>query len=436
LHWPLRQDPFEGNFNMFYNYKLPIIAAMIATAAMGSALASDPPTSFSHTFTVGQNQQTFTLEYVDGSHAISGGKTSLQYDLSSDPANTSMSHFTFGVCAEVANKLESLTINGTPVKFEIGFDPTTGLFGFKSDEDVFPGRYTLTFDGAHDLGAWQVAFKQGNTFAAGTILGLRCSSEPPIQDPTFQVAGRKFYDLNGNGLYDAGDILLPGWAIKVTINDADTYVTTDANGVYLVGGLNDGDTYAISELMPNETGWFRTSPVETYTGTIDGANVDELDFGNLRFGMGNGRTIGFWGNNNGQARFMSTDNGASALFEMRALNLRNGSGAHFDPTTYTQFRTWLRGATAENMVYMLSAQLAAAKLNTLPQGFGDYDDLVWTGDGVVTIGSIIEAANAALADPLSFTREELEALKNLLDDYNNNLNFIAPTPGEYTFTLP
>jgi hypothetical protein len=37
-------------------------------------------------------------------------------------------------------------------------------------------------------------------------------------------------------------------------------------------------------------------------------------------------------------------------------NLRNGSGANSDPSTYAQFRSWLLNATATNMAYMLSAQ--------------------------------------------------------------------------------
>ena len=48
---------------------------------------------------------------------------------------------------------------------------------------------------------------------------------------------------------------------------------------------------------------------------------------------------------------------------LRNLNLRNADGSNFDPTTPAQVKTWLSKATATNMAYMLSAQLAAMALN-------------------------------------------------------------------------
>jgi hypothetical protein len=50
---------------------------------------------------------------------------------------------------------------------------------------------------------------------------------------------------------------------------------------------------------------------------------------------------------------------------MVTLNLRDGAGNNFDPASYAAFRSWLLSATATNMSYMLSAQLAAMELNVL-----------------------------------------------------------------------
>ena len=54
-----------------------------------------------------------------------------------------------------------------------------------------------------------------------------------------------------------------------------------------------------------------------------------------------------------------------------ALNLRNANGTNFDPSSYNTFRSWLLSATATNMAYMLSAQLAATSLGLTRSIAGD-----------------------------------------------------------------
>ncbi len=142
-----------------------------------------------------------------------------------------------------------------------------------------------------------------------------------------------------------------------------------------------------------------------------------------------GHTLGFWSNKNGQALITSGD-----LTALCALNLQDKNGGNFDPATATQLKNWLLKADATYMGYMLSAQLAATKLSVL-HGFLSATQAVWLDDGddvfepgedAQTIGSIMDAANAALANPSS-TRAELEQLKNELDKINNNLLwFIVP----------
>ena len=44
--------------------------------------------------------------------------------------------------------------------------------------------------------------------------------------------------------------------------------------------------------------------------------------------------------------------------------------------------------------------------------------------GFVTIKQLMDEANAALANPGSFSRDYLETLKKALDAANNNLNFV------------
>ena len=49
-----------------------------------------------------------------------------------------------------------------------------------------------------------------------------------------------------------------------------------------------------------------------------------------------------------------------------------------------------------------------------------------------TIDELLEDANAALTDPAA-TREQLEQLKNWLDQLNNGAAVVSPTPCKRTF---
>jgi hypothetical protein len=125
---------------------------------------------------------------------------------------------------------------------------------------------------------------------------------------------------------------------------------------------------------------------------------------------------------------------------MVALNLRKADGSAFNPTTYAQFRTWLLDANAKNMAYMLSAQLAAMKLNVL-NGKVSGDALVYyPGLGFISVNNLIAKADAELGlHGLTLAgspyRAYQEMLKNALDNANNNKNFVQATPCGYTFPL-
>jgi hypothetical protein len=98
----------------------------------------------------------------------------------------------------------------------------------------------------------------------------------------------------------------------------------------------------------------------------------------------------------------------------------------------------LLNATATNMAYMLSAQLAAMELN-VEAGFVDGSAIVFSPElGFITIGDLMTAANSALGtDGLTLVgdpnRAAQEALKNALDAANNNTNFVQPEPCAFDF---
>jgi len=141
------------------------------------------------------------------------------------------------------------------------------------------------------------------------------------------------------------------------------------------------------------------------------------------------------------------DKGSSdpELALLSGLCLRDATGNNFDPTTYVQFRTWLLNATAINMAYMLSAQLAAMELN-VEAGYVNSTSLVYAagcgntgvGGSYISIGDLMSAANAALCldgytPSGNLDRTLQECLKNALDNANNNRNFVQGSPCPFSF---
>lgn len=139
------------------------------------------------------------------------------------------------------------------------------------------------------------------------------------------------------------------------------------------------------------------------------------------------KTIGFWGNKNGEQVI------GRILYVWDTLGwsmaLKDGNGNDFDPKNFEQLKAWLRGANATNMKYMLSAQLAAANLNGL-SFFVSYStkikvDPLISPSGIITLAGLVSKANTALIE-LDAVKDRgiLEIYKNALDNFNNNLNIV------------
>lgn len=262
------------------------------------------------------------------------------------------------------------------------------------------------------------------------------------------VYGAKYYDANANGTYDADEVGISGWPIEFVDGMAGTLIT-DANGEFSVELV--ADSYEFWEHVAS-TPWMQTGnrvdqsavsgdasvtlePDMTYAVEVaDNSVVEGLYFGNLCVGAGGGHTLGFWSNKNGQALIGSDD-----LALLTGLNLRTATGAAFDPASKVALKNWLLSATATNMAYMLSAQLAAMELNVL-NGFVSGSALVYAEgagssneSGFTTVAALMDEANASLGSngltvATSSERSYQEALKNALDAANNNRSFVQPGP--------
>jgi hypothetical protein len=257
------------------------------------------------------------------------------------------------------------------------------------------------------------------------------------QPPQATLNVVKFYDANANGLNDDNQPIT-GW--KINIHDG-----MNIDRFTPVSVVVDPDTYTVTEYDPIQTNWSHTTTNPVVVTLADG-DTTTVEFGNLCVGAGGGLTLGFWSNKNGQAILTAADFAA-----LTALNLVNANGSVRDFTgslsaNKTALKNWLLAATATNMAYMLSAQLATMDLNVL-HGFVSASALIYAPGtssanalGFATVGAVMAEGNTLLGSPggnltvtLSALRSAEEAVKNALDKANNNLNFVQSSPCAFSF---
>lgn len=261
----------------------------------------------------------------------------------------------------------------------------------------------------------------------------------------------KFYDANANGQYDDGtDLLLEGWPMTLTSvkQTVDSSKQTDAAGVAGFPNLTPDNDYYVEEGMPDESNWVHSATVYVgYSGgpqnpagplTVTANLTTTVMFGNyctIREPSG-GKTLGFWSNKNGFDQLMDGGGLVTEFALLSWYNLRDGSGANFDPdpADYDGYRDWLLGGNATYMGYMLSVQLAAMVLN-VEAGFVDAN--AYYSGASMTVAQLMAAANTALANPSenASVRATRAALKNWLDELNNGalVDVPSPTPCDATF---
>jgi hypothetical protein len=258
----------------------------------------------------------------------------------------------------------------------------------------------------------------------------------------------KFYDSNANGVFDPTDTEIIGWETHVGLQTTfDTIFETKDTPVSIVVLAPSCYTAQEGDIADSNHTWVHTNAsIQSKSVTVPGTT--EIDFGNVCLGAGGGLTLGFWSNKNGQA-LVTTNTGnvsvcgaslpASDLAWLAGLNLRDGAGANFDPTAYAAFRTWILSATATNMAYMLSAQLAAMELNVLNGKVSGSAIVYAPGTGglsdfksVCTLMTLANTELGAHGSVLSGSpyRAYQEALKNALDRANNDQNFVQGSAGQ------
>lgn len=175
----------------------------------------------------------------------------------------------------------------TPVKL-MPFNDTPNPGGnYKAWLIAQTSNTTVAADGIH------INFKNSDAkseiFRADSVACPNCN-------PTVLLGGKKFYDANANGSFDAGEVPVEGVQILILAGDTTNIVTTNSSGNWGVG-VPTGSEYLVIEFLPF-TGsadmpgsyWQQTSPLadaeglQSYRGT---ANADQtnLNFGNVCFNL-------------------------------------------------------------------------------------------------------------------------------------------------------
>jgi len=131
----------------------------------------------------------------------------------------------------------------------------------------------------------QTGWRQTTTNPAPVNLGSG-ESRSGINFGNFQnisISGRKFNDLNNNGVLEAQEPLLPNWRIFLDANSngsldaGEVNTSTDSFGGYSFANLGPG-TYRVREV--NQPGWTQTTANPADIIAVSGTNVSNINFGN------------------------------------------------------------------------------------------------------------------------------------------------------------
>lgn len=158
--------------------------------------------------------------------------------------------------------------------------------------DVKPGTYDVTedlpenydFDGCEavydgDSVGEQVEDGVQVTVDSGDTVTVTCTNKQKVSS----ISGLKFNDLDGDGIQDEGEGGLDGWTIFLdlddngTLDEDETFITTDADGNYTFEDLDPG-TYAIREVL--KALWTQTTEDPEDITLLSGDDVEGVNFGN------------------------------------------------------------------------------------------------------------------------------------------------------------
>ena len=284
------------------------------------------------------------------------------------------------------------------------------------------------------------------------------------------ISACKFFDRNGNGAQDDGELGIPGWEFVLTGVDAAGNAVGPVVGVAGIDGcttfgdLLPGD-YTVTESTPIEPNWQPTTPTSvdvTLGSTLDGATIAgeslTVGFGNVCTKTADFDTKGYWHNKNGLAEITPEDvafvNGLdpydapSSYFgdgdepfdgeftdgTPVAASLGNsGELIAPDGTALAEISQFLVDSNGgADPREQLAQQLLAFIFNTIHRLDGAAAAIQLPDGSFVVAGDLVAEAIEIWANGSDAARNEMA---QLLDAFNNNdaVPFIPGEPCEFSF---
>src|SRR6266508_2047658 len=241
------------SFNITYNYY----------QANTNAGGFDYITTYNLSRTPGPNDATnpFIAPSADGSFVDGGGTQGVFYTVDANITNVSGGTYT-GTTTKDGHVTVTFTYTGTTTSngiAEIFFGLHVAQPGGVPDQGAGPT------DGAN---AWTGGSLQTTVDIGGS--GATSIQLAPAAIIAGEISGIKFNDVDGDGIYDAGEAGLAGWTIFIDSNNngqldaGEASTVTDATGAYSFSVTPDADKsdvdndpYIIREV--NQAGWTHTS---------------------------------------------------------------------------------------------------------------------------------------------------------------------------------
>jgi hypothetical protein len=461
----------NGTYTTPMGYTLPtdvtVTGSYVWTASYtgdsNNGMASDDGTSLAEQVQVGRpNASSFT---TSASPAITLGTSAPTI---TDTATLSGDYFPTGTITF------TLTLNGNAVPAATQTDTVNGN-GMYGASYALPTTGTVT--GTYQ---WHATYTSGNgnnnsaTDQQGTAEQTVVSPATPAIRTTpgaTVTAGTSVYMTDtaylSGGYFPGGTLTFTLYAPNGTTVAYTTNVTVTGNSTYVTSpGFLPSTNPSVNP--PGTYQWVVSYSGDGNNNKVTSNKGDEPEV-LVTASTATPKTLGFWGNSNGQAVLKAHDPAWRTL--VNGLSLRNASGALFTVSTtasfasaYSTFASWLSGANATNMAYMLSAQLVTMELNVAYEGVNANENLfigptsvinTWSNNnqgshlmgnlnsgantygqtgtdsnGFITIGSVEADAIYMLTHYANTTasgsaRTFEESLKIVLDAANNDLAIYA-----------
>ena len=172
-----------------------------------------------------------------------------------------------GICSSGEQLLPGVRITLDGIKNELHYEAVSDSNGYYVFDHVRPGGYTLTAYTPDGMMFTRYSAQGGNNRSIITREGATKGSKTiEVSDGTDKtqenigfvwagsISGRCFLDANYNGLYDEGELPMPGVRISVTKPSAEkplATVTSGEDGTYTIPSLR-GSTYKVRVLLPDD----------------------------------------------------------------------------------------------------------------------------------------------------------------------------------------